>query len=59
MPHGHGAGFLGKQYDPFILNADPAQPNFKVPDMLPPDYISTIADRSAAATARDGRPVGA
>jgi len=42
MPHGHGAGFLGKQYDPFILNADPAQPNFKVPDMLPPEYISSI-----------------
>jgi hypothetical protein len=42
MPHGHGAGFLGKQYDPFILNADPSQPNFKVPDMLPPEYISTI-----------------
>ena len=42
MPHGHGAGFLGKQYDPFILNADPSQPNFKVPDMLPPEYLSSI-----------------
>ena len=42
MPHGHGAGFLGKQFDPFILNSDPSLPNFKVPDMLPPDYISAV-----------------
>jgi hypothetical protein len=37
MPHGQTAGFLGKMYDPFVLNADPSDPNFKVPDMLPPD----------------------
>ena len=42
LPHGHGAGFLGKQYDPFILNADPNAPDFKVPDLLPPDYISAV-----------------
>jgi hypothetical protein len=42
LPHGHTAGYLGKQYDPFILNADPNDPKFKVPDLLPPDYISTI-----------------
>ncbi len=42
LPHGHTAGYLGKQYDPFILNADPSDPKFKVPDLLPPDYISTI-----------------
>ncbi len=42
MPHGHSAGFLGKQFDPFILNSDPSLPNFKVPDMLPPDYISAV-----------------
>lgn len=40
LPHGHTAGYLGKRYDPFILNADPADPKFKVPDLLPPDYIS-------------------
>jgi hypothetical protein len=46
LPHGQTAGYLGKQYDPFILNADPSDPKFKVPDLLPPDYISTIrADR--------------
>jgi uncharacterized protein (DUF1501 family) len=42
LPHGHTAGFLGKAYDPFILNADPNAPNFKVPDLLPPEQISTI-----------------
>jgi Protein of unknown function (DUF1501) len=42
LPHGHSAGFLGKQYDPFILNADPSDKNFKVPDLLPPDYISAV-----------------
>jgi len=40
LPHGHAAGFLGKQYDPFILNADPNAPDFKVPDLLPPEYIA-------------------
>src|SRR5215207_10382240 len=46
LPHGHTAGYLGRQYDPFILNADPAEPNFQVPDLLPPSYISSVrADR--------------
>jgi uncharacterized protein (DUF1501 family) len=42
LPHGQNAGYLGKQHDPFILNADPADPKFKVPDLLPPDYISAV-----------------
>jgi hypothetical protein len=42
MPHGHSAGFLGKTFDPFILNADPSDPNFRVPDMLPPDYLTAL-----------------
>ena len=42
MPHGQSAGYLGKSYDPFVLNADPSDPNFKVPDMLPPDYLSAL-----------------
>ncbi|MBI3118529.1 MAG: DUF1501 domain-containing protein, partial [Candidatus Hydrogenedentes bacterium] len=42
MPHGQSAGFLGKAHDPFILNADPSAPDFKVPDLLPPDYISAV-----------------
>jgi hypothetical protein len=39
MPHGQDAGFLGKAHDPFALMADPSQPNFKVPDLLPPAQI--------------------
>lgn len=42
MPHGQTAGFLGKTYDPFVLNADPSLADFKVPDLLPPDYISAM-----------------
>src|SRR6266700_6922134 len=42
MPHGQTAGFLGKAFDPFVLNADPSDPSFRVPDMLPPDYIAGV-----------------
>src|SRR5437879_9272929 len=42
LPHGQNAGYLGKQYDPFVLNSDPSDPKFKVPDLLPPEYISAI-----------------
>ena len=36
MPNGQAGGFLGKAHDPFVLNADPSKPNFRVPDLLPP-----------------------
>src|SRR5689334_5404419 len=39
MPHGQDAGFLGKAFDPFVLNADPSKKDFKVPDLLPPSEI--------------------
>jgi uncharacterized protein (DUF1501 family) len=39
MPHGQDAGFLGKAYDPFVLQADPSKKDFKVPDLLPPGYL--------------------
>src|SRR5438128_8428058 len=42
LPHGQNAGYLGKQYDPFVLNAYPEDPKFQVPDLLPPDYISAV-----------------
>lgn len=42
MPHGQSAGFLGKAHDPFILNADPSAPDFKVPDLLPPEHIGAV-----------------
>src|SRR3712207_6874575 len=29
MPHGQDGGFLGKNYDPFVLGADPSKPNFR------------------------------
>ena len=40
MPHGQDAGYLGRALDPFVLNSDPSLPDFKVRDLLPPDYIS-------------------
>jgi hypothetical protein len=39
LPHGQDAGFLGKAYDPFALMADPSKPDFKAPDLLPPQQI--------------------
>jgi hypothetical protein len=42
LPHGQDAGFLGKAYDPFVLNADPSQPDFKVPDLLPPKDFGAV-----------------
>jgi hypothetical protein len=42
LPNGQAGGFLGKAHDPFSLNADPSQPNFKVPDLLPPPEISEV-----------------
>jgi hypothetical protein len=49
LPHGQTAGFLGKTFDPFVLNADPSKPNFQVPDLLPPGYLPAIrVDRRLA-----------
>ena len=42
MPHGQSAGYLGKTFDPFVLNADPSTKDFKVPDLLPPEYITAV-----------------
>ena len=39
LPHGQEAGFLGKAYDPFVLNADPSKKDFRVRDLLPPPEI--------------------
>jgi hypothetical protein len=44
MPHGQDAGFLGKTYDPFVLGADPSAKDFKVPDLLPPDYVTAARE---------------
>jgi uncharacterized protein (DUF1501 family) len=42
LPNGQAGGFLGKAYDPFVLNADPSQPDFQVPDLLPPKQIGDV-----------------
>ncbi len=42
LPNGQAGGFLGKSYDPFALMADPSKPNFKVPDLLPPEDIGSV-----------------
>lgn len=42
LPNGQAGGFLGKAHDPFVLNADPSQADFKVPDLLPPAEIGTV-----------------
>lgn len=39
LPNGQAGGFLGKAFDPFVLNADPSVPDFVVPDLLPPKQI--------------------
>jgi hypothetical protein len=44
LPHGQSAGYLGKTFDPFVLNADPNAADFKVPDLLPPDYITAVRE---------------
>lgn len=44
LPHGQAAGYLGKGYDPLVLNADPSKPDFKVPDLLPPEYITSVRE---------------
>jgi hypothetical protein len=44
LPHGQSAGYLGKTHDPFILAADPSKPEFKVPDLLPPETITAVRE---------------
>ncbi|MEO1614581.1 MAG: DUF1501 domain-containing protein [Planctomycetota bacterium] len=42
LPNGQAGGFLGKNYDPFALMADPSQPDFEVPDLLPPKTLGDV-----------------
>ena len=42
LPNGQAGGFLGKAHDPFALMADPSQPNFQVPDLLPPKTMGEV-----------------
>jgi hypothetical protein len=56
LPHGHSSGYLGKTYDPFVLNADPNAPAFKVPDLRAPDYVTAVREsrRRSLRSAIDG-----
>jgi uncharacterized protein (DUF1501 family) len=45
MPHGQTAGYLGKAHDPFVLNSYPEAKDFKVEDLLPPDYLAAVRGR--------------
>jgi hypothetical protein len=56
MPHGQAAGYLGKTFDPFVLNADPNDKAFRVPDLLPPDYLTAVREerRRSLRAAIDG-----
>ena len=53
LPNGQAGGFLGKAHDPFALMADPSKPDFKVPDLLPPQEISTVRLERRRKMARD------
>jgi hypothetical protein len=37
---GQNAGFLGRQYDPFVVNKHPDDPDFAVPNLTPVDGLS-------------------
>ena len=50
MPHGQNAGFLGKMYDPFVLNADPSDPAFSSSRPAPASTISPPFASIAVAT---------
>ena len=57
MPHGQNAGYLGKMYDPLVLNSDPSDPNFRVPDMPAAGLPAAVARGTAPQMARDGGQV--
>ena len=42
---GQGPGFLGKTHEPFVIDSDPSDPSFRVRDLRPPDYVSTVRAR--------------
>ena len=36
------AGFLGNLHQPFVVDSDPSSPEFRVKDLLPPDYVTSV-----------------
>ena len=56
LPHGQTAGYLGKPYDPFILNADPNDAGLQGARPAAAGlHLGASAPTPAAATARRGR----
>jgi hypothetical protein len=39
---GQDAGFLGRQYDPWLLDCDPSAENFQIPALALPEQISQV-----------------
>jgi hypothetical protein len=46
VPHGQDAGYLGREYGPLYLNADPASLDFRVPDLSPSQAVDPARLRS-------------
>ena len=59
LPHGDSAGFLGKAYDPFVLNADPSDRQFPSARHAAARLHLRGARRPPAQLAPGHRPVGA
>lgn len=44
LPHpmaAGGPGFYGAEFAPFVIEADPSQPDFEIKDLLPPGHLSS------------------
>jgi hypothetical protein len=42
MPNGQSGGFLGEAHEPFVLNADPSQPNYSGPSLTSTSEVGTV-----------------
>lgn len=40
LSHGQGAGYLGAEFEPLTLDADPSRRDLRVADLLPRNYLS-------------------
>jgi len=65
LPHpmaAGGPGFYGAEHAPFVIEADPAQPDFEVKDLLPDDRLSDSRNqrrqRMLQALEKDASAVG-
>jgi hypothetical protein len=42
LPHGQDAGFLGREHDPFVVNADPSDPSFAASSLPLPAHVHAM-----------------